>query len=56
MSLKNNIKIKKTKVKQRNPYATVARFRNSSGAIKDSKKEVNKNYCRGKVDNDEEEE
>jgi hypothetical protein len=54
MSLKDNIKIKKRKIKNRNPYATVAKFRNSAGAIKDSRKENNRKICREKVDNEEE--
>jgi hypothetical protein len=54
MSLKEKIKVRKTKVKQRNPYATIAKFRNSAGAIKDRKKETDRDFCREKVDNEEE--
>jgi hypothetical protein len=54
MSLKNKIKIKKRKVKPRNHLVVVAKFRNSAGAIKDHKKENDKDLCREKVYNEEE--
>lgn len=56
MSLKDKIKIKKRKINPRNHLVVVAKFRNSSGAIQDAKKQSNKNFCREKVDNGEEEE
>jgi hypothetical protein len=37
---------KPKKPKKRNPYATIAKFRNSAGPIKDKKKEENKDKCR----------
>lgn len=55
MSLKDKIKIKKRKINPRNHLVVVAKFRNSSGAIQDAKKESNKNFCREKVENGEEE-
>ena len=55
MSLKDNLKIKLKKVKPRNYLVVVAKFRNSSGPIKDPKKENNKEICRKKVINEEKE-
>ncbi len=56
MSLKNNIKIKKGKVKPRNHLVAVAKFRSSAGAHrKGHKQQIDKDLCREKVYNEEEE-
>ncbi len=56
MSLKEKLKIRKRRIAPRNHVVVVAKFRSSGPHRKGHKKQIERDLCREKVENDEEEE